>query len=145
MPPNRLRFSYNVQESVPMSKNALGIWYEPRTMFRIGEFVAKVLNSSKVLSQIPIDIRIARTVYGLCESVKIFTNWVQFSHEPKYLSIRGIRGLCGIGVLMKVGSISECFWPSLFDNRSCKPFFVFLRVAVLHRFYCVTKGQSRLM
>ena len=40
-------------DSVTISKNALGIWYESRTIFRIGEFVAKVLNSSKLLSRIP--------------------------------------------------------------------------------------------
>ena len=39
----RLRIDY---DSVTMSKNALGIWYESRTIFRIGEFVAKVLNNS---------------------------------------------------------------------------------------------------
>ena len=39
-PPNRLRFSYDVQEC-------------HRNLVRIGEFVAKVLNSSKLLSQIP--------------------------------------------------------------------------------------------
>ena len=48
--PKRLRIDY---DSVTMSKNALGIWYESRTIFRIGEFVAKVLNSSKLLSRIP--------------------------------------------------------------------------------------------
>ena len=46
----RLRIEY---DSVTMSKNALGIWYESRTIFRIGEFVAKVLNSSNLLSRIP--------------------------------------------------------------------------------------------
>ena len=46
----RLRIDY---DSVTMSKNALGIWYESRTILRIGEFVAKVLNSSKLLSRIP--------------------------------------------------------------------------------------------
>ena len=40
----RLRIDY---DSFTMSKNALGIWYESRTIFRIGEFVAKVLNNSK--------------------------------------------------------------------------------------------------
>ena len=45
-PPNRLRFSYDIQE-------CLRNWYESRTIFRIGEFVAKVLNSSKLLSRIP--------------------------------------------------------------------------------------------
>ena len=39
-------------DPVTISKNALGIWYESRTIFRIGEFVAKVLNSSKLLSRI---------------------------------------------------------------------------------------------
>ena len=39
--PKRPRIDY---DSVTMSKNALGIWYESRTIFRIGEFVAKVLN-----------------------------------------------------------------------------------------------------
>ena len=39
----RLRIDYN---SVTMSKNALEIWYESCTIFQIGEFVAKVLNSS---------------------------------------------------------------------------------------------------
>ena len=48
--PKRLRIDYN---SATMSKNALGIWYESHTIFRIGEFVAKVLNSSKLLSRIP--------------------------------------------------------------------------------------------
>ena len=47
--PKRLRIDYDL---VTMSKNALGIWYESRTIFRIGEFVAKVLNSSKLLSLI---------------------------------------------------------------------------------------------
>ena len=46
----RLRIDY---DSVTMSKNALEIRYESRTIFRIGEFVAKVLNSSKLLSRIP--------------------------------------------------------------------------------------------
>ena len=45
-PPNRLRFSCNVQECI---RNVL--WSS--TIFQIGEFVAKVLNSSKLLSRIP--------------------------------------------------------------------------------------------
>ena len=59
-PTNELRVAMYAQkslridyDSVTMSKNALGIWYEPRTIFRFGEFVAKVLNSSKLLSRIP--------------------------------------------------------------------------------------------
>ena len=68
----RLRIDYN---SVTMSNNnALGIWYKSHTIFRIGEFVTKELNSSKLLSRIQIDLRIARTHYGLFESVKISTN-----------------------------------------------------------------------
>ena len=45
----RLRIDYN---SVTMSKNALGFFYESSTIFRIGKLVAKVLNSSKLLSRI---------------------------------------------------------------------------------------------
>ena len=45
---------------------------------------------------------------------------------------------------MKVKSIRECstvsilqyFWPALSDNKSWKP--TFLRVAVLHRLYCIS-------
>ena len=47
--PKCLRIDY---DSFSMSKNALGILYKSRTIFRIGEFVAKVLNSSKLLSLI---------------------------------------------------------------------------------------------
>ena len=46
----RLRIDY---DSVTISKNAFGIWYESRSIFRIGEFVAKVLNSSKLLNRMP--------------------------------------------------------------------------------------------
>ena len=46
----RLRIN---NDSVRMSKNALGIWYESHTTFQIGKFMAKVLNSSKLLSRIP--------------------------------------------------------------------------------------------
>ena len=62
LPSNELRVATNAEkrlridyDSVTMSNtcNALGIWYESRTIFRIGEFVAKVLNSSKLLSRIP--------------------------------------------------------------------------------------------
>ena len=42
----RLRIDYDVQDC---RRN----WYESRMIFRIGEFVAKVLNSSKLLSRIP--------------------------------------------------------------------------------------------
>ena len=48
--PKHLRIDY---DSVTMSKNALGIWYESRMIFRTGEFVAKVLKSSKLLRRIP--------------------------------------------------------------------------------------------
>ena len=39
-------------------------------------------------------------------------------------------------------SILQYFWPALSDNRSWKPFFVFLRVVVLHRFYFSLKLLS---
>ena len=59
-PTKELRAATNAQkclrndyDSVTMSKNALGIWYESHTTFRIGEFVAKVLISFKILSRIP--------------------------------------------------------------------------------------------
>ena len=49
------------------------------------------------------------------------------------------------GSLMKVESIAKCspwsilryFWPALSANLYWKPFKVFLRGAVLHRFYCI--------
>ena len=42
----------NASELITMSKNALGIRYESSTIFLIGVFVAKVLNSLKLLSGI---------------------------------------------------------------------------------------------
>ena len=50
MPKKRLRIDY---DPVTMSKNALGACYESSTIFRIGEFVAIVLNTSKLSSRIP--------------------------------------------------------------------------------------------
>ena len=58
--PKRLRIDY---DSVMMSKNALGIRYESRTMFRIREFVAKVLNSSKLLSRVLCLLCLCASVY----------------------------------------------------------------------------------
>ena len=52
------------------------------------------------------------------------------------------------GSFMKVESIAECslwsilqyFWPALSDDRSWKPIFgLFLKVAILERFYCNSK------
>ena len=44
----------NASESITnQSKNALGMCYESNTIFQIGEFVAKVLDSSILLSRIP--------------------------------------------------------------------------------------------
>ena len=51
------------------------------------------------------------------------------------------------GTGSKVESIAECshwsilqyVWPALSDNRSWKPILVFLREAVLDRFYCIPK------
>ena len=73
---------YNVQE-------CFGICCELGTIFRIWEFVAKFWTVQLFWSEFPIGLRIARTDYGLNDSVKIFANWVRFSHESKYLSIRG--------------------------------------------------------
>ena len=71
----RLRIDY---DSVTMSKNALGIRYESRTIFRIGEFVAKVLNSSKLLSRIPDrPTRSSRTEYDSATNPNIF-QFVEF-------------------------------------------------------------------
>ena len=72
-----------------MSKNALRICYESSTIFRIGEFVAKVWTFQIFWSEIPIGLQITRTDYGLYNSFKIFANWVPFSHESKYLSLHG--------------------------------------------------------
>ena len=109
-PMNELRVATNAQkrlridyDSITMSKNALGIWHESRTIFRIGEFVAKVMNSSKLLSRIPDrptncknslhtdcanQLRSSRTEYDSATNPKIC----------QIVPIRGIQGLCGIGV-----------------------------------------------
>ena len=83
MPPNWLRFSYDVQECL---RNLLRITHgfsnrgiRGRSFEQFKNFWAEFL----------IDLRIARTGYRLCESVKIFTNWVRYRQESKYLSIRG--------------------------------------------------------
>ena len=52
------------------------------------------------------------------------------------------------GSLMKVKCIAECskgsilqyFWPALSDIWSWNQFMVFLRVTVLHRFYCIWRS-----
>ena len=66
-----------------MFKNALEICYEFGTIFRIWEFEAKFWTVQIFWSEFPIGLRIARTGYGLYDSVKIFANWVRFSHESK--------------------------------------------------------------
>ena len=56
-------------------------------------------------------------------------------------------------MLMKVERIAECspwsclqyFWPALSDNWIWKQIFVFLRVAVLHRFNCIMKTNGMCM
>ena len=105
--PNRLRFSYNVQECI---RNLLRIKHD----FSNPGIRDQVLNSSIFWSEFQIGLRIARTDYGLYDSVKIFANWVRFSHESKYLSIRGIRALCGIGVLhiLSLETDKNPFWIS---------------------------------
>ena len=72
---NQLRFSYDVQECL-------------RNLVRITHDFSNQRIRGQSWAEFPIDLRIARTDYGLCESVKIFTNWVWFSHESKNLSIR---------------------------------------------------------
>ena len=77
MPKNasdRLRFSYNVQECI---RNLLRIQHD----FSNRGIRGQVLNSSYFWSQFPIGLRIARTDYGLYDSViiKIFANWVRLS------------------------------------------------------------------
>ena len=57
-----------------MSKNALGFFLRIKYDFLNLGIVAKVLNMSKLLSRIPIDLGMARTDYGLYELVKVFTN-----------------------------------------------------------------------
>ena len=88
LPTNELRVATNALErilidydSVTMSKNALGICYESSTIFRIGEFVAKFWTVQIFWSRFPIGLRIARTDYGVYDSViiKIFANWVHLS------------------------------------------------------------------
>ena len=85
-----------------MSNNELGICYESSTIFRIGEFVAKFWTVQIFWSEFPIGLQIARTDYGLYDSVKIFANWVYLSATNpniyQFVAIRGIRALFGIGV-----------------------------------------------
>ena len=62
-----------------------------------------------------------------------------------YSKIDKTKILMTNGGLMKVESIAECspwsilqyFWSASSDNWSWKPFLVFSRVTVLHRFYCM--------
>ena len=55
--------------------------------FESGNSWPKFWTVQNFWAEFPIDLRIARTHYGLCESVEIFTNWARFSHESKYLSV----------------------------------------------------------
>ena len=64
--PNELRIptnAYEYYDSVTMSKNALRICYELTTIFWNREFVAKILNISKLLPRIPDRSRIERIDY----------------------------------------------------------------------------------
>ena len=62
-----------------MSKNALRISYESKTIFGIREFVAKVLISLKLLSRIP-----DRPTTTDC-TIQLRSSWTEY----KYLSVRG--------------------------------------------------------
>ena len=91
--PKRLRID---NDSVTMSKNQLRcprmpleFGTNPARYFESGNSWPKFWTVQNFWAEFPMDLRIARTVYWLCESVRIFTNWVRFRHESKYLSIRG--------------------------------------------------------
>ena len=92
----------NVPESITIQLPYQRMPYEFGTnharFFKSGNSWPKFWTVQNFWAEFPIDLRIARTHYGLCESVKTITNCIRFSHESKYLSIRGIRGLWGIGV-----------------------------------------------
>ena len=96
----RLRIDY---DSVTMSKNALGIWYESLTIFRIGEFVAKDLNSSKLLSRIPDRPTNLQELTSDCANqLRSSQSEYESATNPnicQFVSIRGILGMCGIGVI----------------------------------------------
>ena len=110
--PKRPRIDY---DSVTMSKNALVI----ARFFESGNSWPKFWTVQNFWAEFPIDLRIARTDYGLCESVKIFTNWVRFRHESKYLSIRG--NSWDSGPVWNRGIIySFLSWSSLFAKVSFK-------------------------
>ena len=74
----RLRIDYDVQECI---RNLLRIKHD----FSNRGIRGKIFEQLKTFEE----LRIARTDYGLYDSVKIFTNWERFSHESKYLSIHG--------------------------------------------------------
>ena len=59
-------------DSVMMAKNALRIFYELTTIFWNREFVAKTLNSSKLLPRIPDWSELTTNIY---ETGRNFTNW----------------------------------------------------------------------
>ena len=73
--------------------------------------------------------------YGLCTVKPVWSG---------HSKIEKTKILMTNGSLMKVESVAECskgsilqyFQPSLSDNWYWNQFVVFLRVAVLHRFYC---------
>ena len=84
-----------------MPKNSLRICYELTTIFWIREFVAKILNCSKLLSRIPDCSRIARTDYE-CNTIQLRASRTVYDSATnaqihQFVAIRGIRGLCGIG------------------------------------------------
>ena len=138
MPPNQLWFSYKVQECI---KNLLWIEHDFSNRGTRGQRFEQFKTFEP--------IRIARTDYGLYNSVKIFTNWVRFSHKSKYLSI------CGIPVwnrgIMQVTSIAECskgsilqyFRPSLSYHLSLRSLFcLFLRGHLRHVLLYVILKES---
>ena len=81
-----------------MSKNALGTWYESSTIFQFGEFVAKDLQIARMTTYCVIQLRSSRTEYVSANDPIIC----------QFVAIRGIRKLCGIGVLERT-KVYTCF------------------------------------
>jgi len=75
-----------------MAKNALRIYHELTTIFWNREFVAKTLNSSKLLPRIPDWSELTTNIYETANDST--TN----PENCQFLEIRGIRGRSVIGV-----------------------------------------------
>ena len=114
-----------------MSKSALGLCYKSITFFRIGEFVAKVLNSSKFLPRIPDRLTNCKNIIQLRYSR---TDYVSATNS-KIVAILGIRDLCGIGNI-------NHFWAFKNSLDARKPVF---RVSekVIHKPNCLATETTQ--